>query len=125
MIYLKTDFEIALLRGVNRDAEHLGSVEAAVEKFNTRYHKASKIHIAENSPEEVADIVIDNADFEDLKIMSLSLSLSLFFRSRSRAMTMAPLLIILSKFGKALLHSHLPSNKVLNGCSCCCCCMNV
>ncbi len=119
MIYLKTDFEIALLRGVNRDAEHLGSVEAAVEKFNTRYHKASKIYIAENSPEEVADIVIDNADFEDLKVMSLS------FRSRSRAMTMAPLLIILSKFGKALLHSHLPSNKVLNSCSCCCCCMNV
>lgn len=67
-IYLKTDFETAMQRGVERDAGHLGGIEAARAKFRARYHEASRIYIAKNHPEEIADIVIDNTNFEDLLI---------------------------------------------------------
>lgn len=68
-IYLKTDFETALARGAKRDAAHLGGVEAAAEKFRARYHEASRIYIKENHPEEIANIVVDNTNFEDLLIL--------------------------------------------------------
>lgn len=68
-IYLKTDFQTALLRGMKRDVKLLGGLKETKEKYDNRYHKASKIYINENRPEEVADIVIDNTEFEDLKIV--------------------------------------------------------
>ncbi len=68
-IYLKTDFKTALLRGVNRDSELLGGLKATKKKYDNRYHKASKIYIDENKPEEQADIIIDNTEFEDLRII--------------------------------------------------------
>lgn len=70
-IYLKTDFKTALERGVARDAEHLGGVESAKEKFRLRYHKASQIYLAECQPEAQADIVIDNTNFEDLQVLKM------------------------------------------------------
>ena len=68
-IYLKTDFKTALLRGMKRDVELLGGLKATKEKYDNRYHKASKIYIDENNPEGQADIIIDNTEFEDLKII--------------------------------------------------------
>jgi uridine kinase len=68
-IYLKTDFKTALFRGMNRDIELLGGLKAAKEKYDNRYHKASKIYIDENKPEEQADLIIDNTVFENLKII--------------------------------------------------------
>ena len=68
-IYLKTDFQTALSRGIKRDAEQLGGIMATKEKFDKRYHKASKIYIDQNKPEEQADIIIDNTELDDLKIL--------------------------------------------------------
>lgn len=68
-IYLKTDFKTALFRGVNRDLELLGGLKATKEKYENRYHKASKIYIDDNRPEELADIIIDNTEFENLRIL--------------------------------------------------------
>tara|TARA_B110000091_G_C13703786_1_gene427436 strand:- start:26 stop:754 length:729 start_codon:yes stop_codon:yes gene_type:complete len=68
-IYLKTDFENAMKRGIERDKESLGGFEATKEKFKKRYHKASKIYLTENKPEEKADIIFDNSDFENLKLI--------------------------------------------------------
>ncbi len=68
-IYLKTDFQTAQFRGVQRDEELLGGKEAASQKYKNRYHKASRLYIRENDPEGLADIIIDNCDFEDLKIL--------------------------------------------------------
>lgn len=70
-IYLKTDFETALVRGINRDKELLGGIEATKDKFNNRYHQASKIYIENNNPEEIADIIIDNTDFYNLKLIKI------------------------------------------------------
>ncbi|MGL1887421.1 MAG: hypothetical protein OCD76_12980 [Reichenbachiella sp.] len=69
IIYLKTSFEIALNRGVERDKSKLGGVDKTKEKFEKRYHEASKMYLNENNPENLADIVIDNSDFESLVIL--------------------------------------------------------
>lgn len=68
-IYLKTSFEIAMKRGTQRDKISLGGIELAKEKYEKRYHKSSRIYLTENEPEKIADIVIDNSDFKNLKII--------------------------------------------------------
>ena len=62
-IYLKTDFDTALERGIKRDEDLLGGKEAAREKFQLRYHKASEIYLEEINPVSLSDMVIDNTDF--------------------------------------------------------------
>ncbi|WP_028887746.1 nucleoside/nucleotide kinase family protein [Tenacibaculum ovolyticum] len=68
-IYLKTSFEIAIKRGVERDKDSLGGVELTKEKYEKRYHESSRMYLAENEPEKIADIVIDNSDFNNLKVI--------------------------------------------------------
>ena len=68
-IYLKTDFNTAEKRGVKRETENLGGQEIAQQKFRDRYHAASQIYREENQPESWADLIVDNTNFEDLKIV--------------------------------------------------------
>lgn len=68
-IYLKTSFEIAMKRGIERDKNSLGGIELTKEKYKKRYHKSSRIYLSENEPEKNADIIIDNSNFENLKII--------------------------------------------------------
>lgn len=70
-IYLKTDFETALTRGSARDAKQFGSVEAAKEKFKLRYHQASQMYIRDCQPEQIADIIIDYTNFNQLKVLKM------------------------------------------------------
>jgi uridine kinase len=67
-IYLKNDFQVALQRGIERDAAIFGDVEQAKEKYKNRYHLASAMYIHECAPETKADIIINNTDFENLVI---------------------------------------------------------
>ena len=69
-IYLKTDFNTAMLRGVERDKNLLNNEENAKEKYLKRYHKASLFYNNECQPESNADLVIDNTDFDNLVIQS-------------------------------------------------------
>jgi len=68
-IYLKTSFEIAMKRGIERDKDAFGGVDLTKEKFEKRYHKSSRIYLTENEPENIADIIIDNSDFNNLQII--------------------------------------------------------
>lgn len=68
-IYLKTSFEIAMNRGIERDKELLGGFEITKEKFGQRYHKSSQMYLDENQPEQHADVIIDNSHFDDLKLL--------------------------------------------------------
>ena len=68
-IYLKTSFDIALQRGVERDHALFGGHAAAREKFKDRYHQASRLYIVENDPESCANIVIENTDFYNMKLL--------------------------------------------------------
>jgi uridine kinase len=65
-IYLKTDFDTARQRGASRDVEMMGGYIEAERKYLNRYHAASMIYISENMPENIADMIIDNTDFDDL-----------------------------------------------------------
>ncbi|UWX56357.1 hypothetical protein NYZ99_09215 [Maribacter litopenaei] len=68
-IYLKTSFEIAMKRGIERDKNSLGGIDLTKEKYEKRYHKSSRMYLNENEPEKIADIIIDNSDFNNLKII--------------------------------------------------------
>jgi uridine kinase len=62
VIYLDVAFEVALARGVARDAAAFGGRDAATEAFTQRYHAAGHRYLAEVDPRRRATIVIDNND---------------------------------------------------------------
>lgn len=70
-IYLQTDFNTAMTRGIERDSELLGGAVNAKEKYENRYHKASAIYIEECKPKKFADIIIDNTDFDNLLLVKV------------------------------------------------------
>jgi uridine kinase len=61
-IWLHIDPDLALERGIERDAETEGRVEAE-RLHRDRYHVAEMIYIAEVDPMALADVVIDNTNF--------------------------------------------------------------
>jgi uridine kinase len=71
-IYLRTDFDTAQDRGIKRDAELLGGYQSAIEKFKNRYHAASRIYNDEIAPESLADIIIDNTDYNIPVVIKLA-----------------------------------------------------
>lgn len=70
-MYLRVSFAAAEERGVLRDADALGGVEAARHLFRERYHAAQHRYINECDPESQADVVIDNNDPDSPRISSL------------------------------------------------------
>lgn len=68
-IYLKTDFNTALLRGVKRDLSLFGNEAETIKKFKERYHAASKLYLDEVKPESLADLIIDNTNFEKMIVL--------------------------------------------------------
>lgn len=68
-VYIKTDFSTAMKRGITRDSELLGGDANAEFKYLHRYHKASQMYINENKPEDLADIIIDNTDFNNILLL--------------------------------------------------------
>lgn len=44
------------------------------EKYEKRYHKASQVYLTKNNPEKIADMIIDNSDFDNLKLIKNSLT---------------------------------------------------
>jgi uridine kinase len=68
-IWLDVDAELALSRGISRDAAMEG-VEEAARVHRDRYHAAEMIYQAEVRPLSLADLVIDNRDFAHPRILS-------------------------------------------------------
>ncbi|MBI1926074.1 hypothetical protein HYR99_17705 [Candidatus Poribacteria bacterium] len=63
-IYIYTDFEAALERGVARDSKKIfGSEEEARKIIRKRYHGAHQIHFHVVQPMKKANVVINNNDF--------------------------------------------------------------
>ena len=69
-IFLDLDPETVLQRGADRDQTWAGSWEAASELYRSRYIPSEQIYVAEVNPHMVADIVIDQRDFENPQILS-------------------------------------------------------
>ena len=64
-IFIDVDFKITLKRATKRDGYYLGEKEEIIEKYELRYIPGQKIYFEKVSPQEKADIVIDNSDFEN------------------------------------------------------------
>lgn len=69
VIFLRVDREIALSRGIGRDAPSLNGVQAARAAFEHRYMAACDIYVVEERPAERASVVIDNDDVQAPRII--------------------------------------------------------
>lgn len=69
-IWIDVDAETALRRGIERDTDMEGRDEAT-RVHRDRYHAAVQIYIAEVHPQSLADIIIDNRDFSNPRIVSV------------------------------------------------------
>jgi uridine kinase len=68
-IWLDIDADVALERGIARDAAMEGPGGAAL-LHRDRYHAAELIYLAEVDPVSLADVVVDNRDFAKPRICS-------------------------------------------------------
>lgn len=62
VVFLRSSFETARVRGAARDAEHFGSAAEALRIFDVRYHAAQRRYLDEADPEARAEIVIEHDD---------------------------------------------------------------
>jgi len=63
-ILVRVSEEIAAARGIARDATKLGSASAAEELYARRYRPAFALYEHACGPEERADVIVDNNDFD-------------------------------------------------------------
>jgi uridine kinase len=63
-IWVHVDPDVSLTRGITRDTDMEGGARSAEALHRDRYQAAEAIYIEEVDPMALADIVIDNTDFE-------------------------------------------------------------
>jgi uridine kinase len=68
-VYLHIEVADVLHRGTIRDQAWMDSAEAAAERYRTYYIPGEELYLAEIRPAERADILIDNRNFEEPRIM--------------------------------------------------------
>jgi uridine kinase len=68
-IWLDTDPDLALRRGIERDTEMEG-LDGATRVHRDRYHVAEQIYLAEVRPLDLADVIVDNRDFGRPRIIA-------------------------------------------------------
>lgn len=69
-IFLDISFDVSMERGAKRDTGYIPSFEEAIERYQKRYLPAQKIYLHEAQPKKIADIVIDNNDVDDPKLLN-------------------------------------------------------
>ena len=62
VVWVDTPFAEARRRGIARDTDLLGGVDAAATAFDERYHAAARRYLAEVDPAAHADVVFVNTD---------------------------------------------------------------
>lgn len=68
-IYVHVDSQVSLERACIRDTEIFGGEAAVRERYEKRYIPGQKLYFEDAKPQEFADIVIDNNDYENPKIL--------------------------------------------------------
>jgi len=63
-IFVHAAFEIAEVRGVQRDADSLGGPAEATRLYRTRYHEAQRIYLREAQPLNHADALVINDNLD-------------------------------------------------------------
>ena len=69
VIYLHIDPADVLDRGTRRDQAWMASAEAAAERYRTYYLPGELLYLTEAGPAAHADVVIDNRDFAEPRII--------------------------------------------------------
>jgi len=64
-IFIEADFKITVSRASKRDGYYLGSEQEILDKYNQRYVPGQQLYFKEAKPQEKADIIIENSDFEN------------------------------------------------------------
>ncbi len=64
-IFLEADFKITVARATKRDGYYLGSEQEILEKYNQRYVPGQLLYFEDAKPKKVADIIINNNNFEN------------------------------------------------------------
>ena len=64
-IFIEADFKITVSRATKRDGYYLGSEQEILDKYNQRYVPGQQLYFHEAHPQETADIIIENSDFEN------------------------------------------------------------
>jgi len=64
-IFIEADFKITASRATKRDGYYLGSEQEILDKYNQRYVPGQQLYFQEANPQEKADIIIENSDFEN------------------------------------------------------------
>lgn len=64
-VFIEADFKITVARATKRDGYYLGSEQEILDKYNQRYVPGQQLYFQEAKPQEIADIVIENSDFEN------------------------------------------------------------
>lgn len=71
-IFVHADFDEIVRRAEARDRELIGGAEAVQERYRDRYIPGQQLYFTSCSPQEVADVVIDNTDVDDPKLIRSS-----------------------------------------------------
>jgi len=64
-IFIEADFKITVSRATKRDGYYLGSEQKILDKYKQRYVPGQQLYFEESQPQEKADIIIENSDFEN------------------------------------------------------------
>ncbi len=70
-IFLHIDFDEVLTRAVSRDLDYFGSEENVIRCYNERYIPGERLYLESVRPQERADILIDNNDYNDRRILRI------------------------------------------------------
>lgn len=63
-IWVEVAADGSLRRGVTRDADMEGGAAAATRLHRDRYHAAEALYLTEVEPRALADVIVDNSDFD-------------------------------------------------------------
>lgn len=72
-IFLQVDFSVSIARAVARD-RHLGSPEDALRRYQTRYVPGQRLYLTDARPQQQADVVVDNNDYDRPAILRLPIA---------------------------------------------------
>jgi uridine kinase len=70
-LFVKADFDEIVRRAEARDSELMGGVEAVRERYRLRYIPGQELYFSRCAPQEIAEVVIDNTDANDPKLVQL------------------------------------------------------
>ena len=68
-IFIETNFDTVINRALKRDSQRLGGESATLEKYHQRYIPGQKEYFQRHSPHEHANLVIDNNDYHQPRII--------------------------------------------------------